>query len=412
MTDAPQETSTSGRVQDSKGERGALSRRKLLAASVSAVLAGCINAPQSEPSVPETEAGEVATGVSGDVDLPVEEGELVRGVGRDVIPAITDPTFDEDWAEITLEIPEEFSPAPERTRTIEPRLRENDTVIGVARAGEARAYPLRILNWHEVVNDTFGEPIIVTYCPLCRSAIVAERTIDGELAQFGVSGLLFKNDLVMYDSVTDSLWSQILATAINGPMTGERLEFLPFTLTTLEEWRDTHPETSVLRPPPESTTITDRETVRDYTTNPYVGYQDGDAIGLDETVEDFDDGRLHPKTQVLGIEFEGVARAYSVDDIQQTGLLEDEVNGLPVVVTTAGDEEAIAWVRCVDDTVLEFDVLNDDLLSGGGSRWDRTTGVAVDGPHEGTQLDQANAVSGLFWFAWLDFHPETELYER
>lgn len=402
--------------QNAAGERGSLPtsvpRRTLLAVLGGALssVAGCLGAPRAETPNPDVGVGSIQGEPPGEVELPVPREELVRGVGRDVIPAITDPVFGTDWEGVTIEVRREFQTAEGFTRTAEPRLRDDDTVIGVARNDEARAYPLRILNWHEVVNDTFGEPLLVTYCPLCRSAIVAERRVQGEETIFGVSGLLFKNDLVMYDTATDSLWSQILAKAIAGPLTGDTLSFRPFTVTTLGEWRDQYPDTGVLRPPPQSGTIIEGDGTRDYTTDPYLGYQQGDAVGLEESADEFEDDRLHPKAEVLGIVHGGVARAYALDDILSRGLITDEVGGLPVAVTTTSDGEAVAWNREIDGTTLDLEILSDQFLTGGGSRWDRTTGVAVDGPYDGRRLDQANAVSALFWFAWLDFEPQTELY--
>jgi len=401
-----------------------VNRRKFLSAGLTGALAGCLglSVPRGETAITPEEigaqtgqAGAIAEGAAlspDDIDLPVPEDEMVRGAGKDAIPAITDPVFEKDWSDVVVEIPENFYGAEERTRGINPRLRSDDVVIGVAREGQARAYPLRILNWHEIVNDTFGGPLLVTYCPLCRSAIVAERTVDGEETVFGVSGLLFKNDLVMYDESTESLWSQILATAINGPMTGESLDFVPFSVTTLGEWRERYPETLVLRPPPESDTVVSGDGTRDYTTNPYLGYFDGDYVGLDGSVEEFDDDRLHPKSDVLGITHDGSARAYALEDIEREEVIEDEVGGLPVVVTATPSGEAVAWVREVDGRTLTFRAVSEDLLRGGGTSWDRATGVSLDGPYEGERLEQANAVSALFWFAWLDFQPDTELYSQ
>jgi len=347
--------------------------------------------------------GSVVEGAS-DVELPVSASQLDRGASKDAIPAIVDPIFSEDWSGFEAEVRNQFGGG----ETIEPRLAEDDLVVGISREGEARAYPLKILNWHEVVNDELGGPLLITYCPLCRSAIVAERRAGGEETRFGVSGLLFRNALVMYDEATESRWSQILSQAIQGELTGDRLEILPSTLTTWGEWQESHPETVVLRPPPDSSTISSGAGTRDYRVNPYAGYGESEQIGIGGQ---FDDERLGPKVEVLGVAVDGTARAYTADAIGEAGLIEDTVGGLPIVVTTTPDGTPIAWSRRVDGETLSLSIADERHLAGGDSRWRRGTGIAVDGPYEGQRLTQANSVSALFWFAWLDFYPETELYE-
>jgi len=399
--------------RDSRGSSGRLTRRQSLAVGVSSVfagLAGCLGAPSTESANRDRPPGvpRVATRPTTDLELPVDDSALTRGAPVDAIPAIVDPAFGANWAGVSAEVPAGAAAFREpKLKTIQPRLSDDERVVGVARAGEARAYPLRVLNWHEVVNDRLGGPLLVTYCPLCRTALAARRRVDGEVTRFGVSGLLFRNDLVMYDGATGSHWSQLLATAIQGPMTGEALDLVPSTLTTLGEWRETHPDTVVLRPPPESGTVGTGLKTRDYTRDPYAGYERSDDAGLDD---EFDDDRLHPKTVVLGVERSGVARAYPAETIREEALVEDVVGGLPIVVTTTGEGTPIAWHREVDGRERSFEVGDDRHLRAGGSRWRRSTGIAVDGPYEGTRLAQANAVSPLFWFAWLDFYPDTELY--
>jgi len=184
------------------------------------------------------------TGQVGGVDLPVPSEELCAPLSKDIIPAIVDPVFADDWSELD---------AP--TGVDRPLLPDDAPVIGVSRAGEARAYPLRILDWHEVVNDTFGAPLLMTYCVRCGSAIVAERFADGSETVFGVSGRLWRDDLVLYDERTESLWSQLLAAAIRGPLTGDRLTLVASSLTTWGAWRRRHPDTQVLLPPPHSNTV-------------------------------------------------------------------------------------------------------------------------------------------------------------
>ncbi|MEF8808337.1 DUF3179 domain-containing protein [Natronomonas sp.] len=393
-----------------------------VAAAVAAGMAGCADGLDAGSDGDRTTApavdGDVAVGPGGDIELPVPEDELQRGAAKDAIPAITDPAFGEDWSGITVTARTQFG-----EEEIEPRLNDDDTVIGVTRDGEARAYPLRILNWHEVVNDIFEPrskarrtasdggldgPLLVTYCPLCGSAMTAVRRVRGEETAFGVSGLLFMDDLVMYDETTESLWSQILATAINGEATGERLELVPSTLTTLAEWREAHPDTKVLLPPPESGTVGAGDGTRNYQRNPYAGYEDTDAVGI--SGRSAEDDRLHPKAEVIGVATEDAAKAYPTDRIVEAGIINDTVGDLPVVVTTTPDDSPVAYVREVGGETVSFSADGDRFIAAADSRWLRATGAAVDGPHEGERLTQANDISPLFWFSWVDFHPDTDLY--
>ena len=276
------------------------SRRSLLAccAAGAGLLAGCgyradagaNGADQGTPATPATGTPE-RRAVNG-VEVPVPKSDLQRGAAKDAIAAIVDPVFGEDWSGISMEVTTNVG-----TYTSKPRLSADDPVIGVQRAGEARAYPLRLLNWHEVVNDDLDGPLLVSYCPLCGSALTAVREAGGEETIFGVSGLLYRNDLVMYDRATESLWAQIAATAIRGELTGETLELVPSTLTTWGEWQETAPDTVVLRPPPDSGTIGDAGPAN-YDQYPYGGYRTNSRIGIGGST---DDDRLHPKTTVVGV---------------------------------------------------------------------------------------------------------------
>jgi hypothetical protein len=289
--------------------------------------------------------------------------------------------------------------------------------VGVERNGEPRAYPLRLLAWHEAVNETFDGPLLVTYCPLCRSAVVASRTVRGTATAFGVSGFLFRGNLVLYDSLTDSLWSQIAATAIQGPETGTRLAVEPSTLTTWVAWRETHERTSVLLPPPLSGTVGESDGARDYTVDPYATYESSGATrpfrSARSDEENSNDYREltghHPKTLVLGVEYEGTARAYPLDAVRRTDVVNDIVAGFPVVVTVV-EEGLVGYDRRVDGAVLEFSAGGSRYLRADGTRWRRRDGVAVDGPHVGSRLAPATGASPMFWFAWHSLNPRTTVY--
>jgi hypothetical protein len=334
-------------------------------------------------------ASEGDLGAIMNADLPVSDQDLTVGAAKDGIPAITNPAFGPDWSET------EWS------------LDDRDRVIGVTTDDEARAYPLAILNWHEIANDTFGGPLLVTFCPLCGSGVVAERTVRGEETVFGVSGYLWHSDLVMYDRKTDSLWSQILARSIQGEMTGTTLTLRPSTLTTWGEWRAAHPETEVLLPPPASSTVKGRQATRSYDRDPYASYAESRTVGI--TGREAASG-LHPKADVIGVTRGETAKAYPLNTIwEEGGLVNDSVEDRPVVVAASDGGTLVAYDRTVAGEVLTFELDGGDLV-GGGSRWGLVTGRALDGPHEGTTLDQANDRSPMFWFAWADFHPDTDIY--
>ena len=384
------------------GRPETMRRRRLLGLAAGAAgLSGCLGGlpPTSRsPTAAARDRGSVA-GVS----LPVPESQLHGSVSRDAIPAIVDPEFGTDWAGLELTIENPFS----GNRVVRPRLADDDPVIGVARAGEARAYPLKLLNWHEVVNDRLGGPLLVTYCPLCRSGLVAVRRLDGSPARFGVSGELWRSNLVLYDGRTDSRWAQVAATAIRGPMTGTTLELVPSTIATWRGWREAHPETVVLLPPPASNTVNGRSSIRDYGRDPYARYGTDRTTGPGST---FDDDRLHPKALVIGVAHDGAAKAYPLAEVRRAGVVNDRVGGRPVVVALAPGDGLVAFDRRLDGSVLTFDRTADGRLRAGGSRFALPCGEAVDGPLAGASLEPAAPIPPLFWFSWLDFHPDSALY--
>jgi hypothetical protein len=389
-----------------------MDRRRYLAV-VGAVMdgvTGCVGAGETSEDASAVEGERLTANPTptvgpinaGDVSLPVPTTDMVAAVHRDHIPAITDPAFGDDWDGLSL---------PDGSDGETTRLPDDAPVVGVERGGEARAYPLRILDWHEVVNDTFGGPLLVTYCVQCGSAVVAERLVREAATTFGVSGYLWRADLVLYDRATDSLWSQLLATAINGPATGDRLRIVPASLTTWGAWRTDHPGTRVLLPPPASETVRGRETRYDYFTPKY-GYDDDVLVG-----HDGEGDRLHPQELVVGVEHDGVARAYPARTVAKSGqagggVVNDVVGGRPVVVATAPGETLVAYDRRVGGERRSFVADGGTHLRAGGSRWRRTTGVAGDGPWKGTALRSANDLPPMFWLGWSKFHPETTVYGR
>jgi len=241
-------------------------------------------------------------------------------------------------------------------------LRDEDQVLALKRNGIAKAYPLRILNWHEIVNDRFGdEGVIITYCPLCGSGTASEAKVAGKFLQFGVSGLLYNSDVLMYDRQTQSLWSQILSQAVTGPMKGTLLPAVAVTHTTWADWRNRHPDTLVLD--------TNTGFNRNYQANPYDGYERESSIMFPVR---FRSEGYHPKEQVLGLVLDGEAKAY------------------PFVELAKGSGEV------------------NDVLAGKNIR------VRYSHNYKSAEVFDAegNALPGitLFWFAWYAFHPQTDIY--
>lgn len=239
-------------------------------------------------------------------------------------------------------------------------LTDLDPGIGIVLKGEARFYPYRILVWHEIVNDTIrDEPVLVTYCPLCATGIVFERRVDGTAVEFGVSGKLWKSNLLMYDRRGDerreSLWSQVLGEAVVGPKTGTRLRLLPSEITRWGFWKKAHPQTHALS----------KETgaFRNYTQDPYGDYYASERVGFGAT---FRDTRLHPKALIFGVEVDGRHLAFAEEAVKRERRIEAAVGGRTVVAEWKAD----------------------------------TRSVAVSIP-----------AIPAFWFSWLAVHPETELFK-
>lgn len=351
-------------------------------------LAGCVGtAPRSESSGPAAPSAGDPSSLAR-AELPIPRSGMQQTLPQDSIAAITDPTFGDDWAAVSM---------PDGT-TID--LDPAEPVIGVERDGRARAYPLRVLRRHEVVNDVFVGPLLVSYCPLCGSSIVAERIVDGEATVFGVSRLLWRGDLMMYDRSTRSLWSQLLARAINGPLIGRRLGLVPSSLTSLGEWRRQHADTEVLLPPPMSGLIDDTAAdVEQYR----AGY-DGDR----DSIIGFDGGGsrgLSRATLVIGVRHGGVAHGYPFPAVREAGVVNAVVAGLPVVVTTTPEGSLAAYRRSIDGRTLEFTQAGERHLRADGSRWERATGRAVGDPHEGRRLAAANAEPPMFWTGGVQLSP-------
>jgi hypothetical protein len=262
-------------------------------------------------------------------------------------------------------IPALIAPKFESAASANSWLNDLDVVFGISFSGIQRAYPQRILNWHEIVNDTIGRtPVVITFCPLCGSALAFHRTLDGRAVTFGVSGLLYNSDLIMYDRRDGSLWQQFTGRAIIGPAAqrNEGLQEIDVTTTTWGAWKRSYPRTQVLS----QNTGYDRN----YDQYPYGSYEQDNELyfGIQHT-----DQRLPLKTVVYGIEIGGKAKAYTADLLEKRRALADVVGGHRIALR----EERSGTIHLVD-------------------------------------LKTGRTILPLrtFWFAWAAFHPDTELAGR
>lgn len=285
--------------------------------------------------------------------------EFERGAPRDGIPALDEPSF-------------------VSVREADGWLEQREPVIELVLEGKARAYPLQILVWHEIVNDTVaGVPVAVTFCPLCNTALVFDRRLGGRVLDFGVSGNLRNSDLVMVDRQTESWWQQFGGEALTGELAGEELEQLPATIVAWEEFARTYPNGSVLS----------RETghARQYGQNPYSGYDDVDSPPFFTTANS-DDDRLQPKERVVYIERSGEAIAIPFSALAQTKQLE---------VTVAGELLEVVWLAHVR-SALDSAAIASGREVGSARVRSLATGQAVlfDMP---------------FWFAVAAFRPDVRI---
>lgn len=277
------------------------------------------------------------------LDIPLPE-IFQAGPGKDGIPSLEIPRF-------TNVEKVDF-------------LRDDDLVIGVNYNGVAKAYPLHIMNYHEVINDQFGDKqLVVTYSPLTASAAAFSADVDGKVHTFGVSGLLYNNNLLLYDWETESLWSQMKGQAVTGKDSGKPLDAVAATTSTWAAWKSNHPETKVLSPR--------TGYKRDYSVDPY------EMFGRESRRLMFPvarrDKKLPLKEQVLGLNYEGVSRAYPIALLRNTANkpLEDNLNGLRVSIRY--DLEAQS-VKVTDERGVEI------------------------------------PATTCYWYAWSSIFPETDIH--
>ena len=333
-----------------------------------------------------------------------------------------------DFAKRTVELseiesggpPKDGIPAIDRPRFIGTEaarawLRPKEPVLVLRMERDARAYPLQILMYHEIVNDTVaGVPVAVTFCPLCNASIVFERRMDRRVLDFGTTGRLRLSDLVMYDRQTESWWQQFTGKGIVGHYAGAALKRIPSEIVAFEDFAAAHPAGQVLS----------RETgyARPYGRNPYAGYDRIDQSPFLFTGKR--DDRLPPMERVLSVSAAGKHRLYPLTFLERHPLLNHELGGLPYAVFAKDamasplDSERIergrsipaatAFDRRLDGRVLEFELRGGRYVDREtGSEWN-LLGEAVAGPLKGKRLPPIE--SGVhFAFAWLAFNPDSEI---
>jgi hypothetical protein len=288
-----------------------------------------------------------------DAGLFFQEEDLVSGgPPRDGIPSIDDPRF-------------------ESTAAADQYLKDEGLGLDVEVDGDHRFYPYQILVWHEIVNDEFnGRPLVITFCPLCFTGLVYERTVGDRLLTFGTSGLLWNNNLVMYDRETDSLWSQVLGEAMSGELKGTKLTRYQAMTMSWADWKAAYPRGQVLT----------RETGadRDYTRDPYGNYYQTPAVWFPLSSTD---SRLSSKAFIYGVTIptdgEPLRAAYPLEAVRELGEIRDTVGGLPIVVEY--DEEL--------GTARAYRLL-------------------IDG-----EKGEPVFIEEAFWFIWAAAFPEVQLYQ-
>jgi len=326
---------------------------------------------------------------------------LSGGPPKDGIPAIDNPVFESiesarDWVD---------GQAP---------------VIALALNGEAKAYPMAVMTWHEITNDTIGgEPVVVTFCPLCNTALAFKATIDGVVHDFGTTGNLNFSNLIMYDRQTETWWQQASGKGIVGEQMGTQLEFLPAQIVSLDQFETDHPEGTVLS----------RETGfrRSYGRNPYPGYDRADESPF--LFFGTSDGRIAPKERVATVGTGTEAIAFAYPELSDVGVATETVDGEPIVVfwapgtrsalgdSSINDSEDVGTTGVYSPIVegRELSFVRDGDRSAPitdvetGSTWS-ISGVATDGELAGTQLERIVSADHL-WFSWAAFNPDTRIWD-
>jgi hypothetical protein len=368
-------------------QRDVKARSAAVAAALAVALTGCSGVRETLRARP------------GPASSVFDATELVDVLAPDTVPAIDRPAF---------EAPDEAA------RHLQPEV----PVAVLEVAGEVRAYPLAILVWHEIVNDTVGGvPVAVTYAPLSGGVQAFRRTVAGRVLSFGGSGKLYRSNLVMYDRATRSLWPQLRGEAVLGPLRGASLERLPIQIGSFGDFRGSYPNGRVLSAATGAARV--------YGATPYAGY-DSRRAPSDSFFAVAPDRRLGAMERVVGVRTAAGSRAYRYATLRSAGAILDRIGGQEVVVLwregtrSAVDTPLIADGRDIGSAGVFVPVVDGrrlDLSPAPGGFVDRQTGsvwsvlgVATGGPMAGKRLDLVEHMDA-FWFAWAAFAPATEVFE-
>ncbi|MFQ6011081.1 MAG: DUF3179 domain-containing (seleno)protein [Nitrososphaerales archaeon] len=335
----------------------------------------------SSTSGPSGSASLGSVSITDGIRHTVPLDDIISVLPKDRIPAIDNPKF------VSAREGNAF-------------IRDSELVLGLTINGESRAYPHKILNFHEIVNDRFGDrSVAVTFCPLCFTGIAFNPIINGEAVEFGVSGKLYNSDLVMYDRKTETYWSQITGQGIRGELAGQVLTQIPVDTIEWGEWKKVHPDTVILS--------TDTGFFRNYDRTPYTGYE-RDA-GTYFPVANQDDNRLFSKAIVYGVVFGDKAKAYAKDSVVKSEVINDVFEGRFLFIAMDPETKVIRILdRVVEGELLTFEILDGKLIDHETSTEWSFSGEALSGVHAGKTLDRLDN-GPHFWFAWAAFNTNSEL---
>ncbi|MFQ6034098.1 MAG: DUF3179 domain-containing protein, partial [Candidatus Bipolaricaulia bacterium] len=295
-------------------------------------------------------------------------------------------------------------------------LGDGDLVLSVQLDQTVKAYPLRILAWHQAVNDYLGDlPVIVTYCPFTGAGLAYERPLaDGRPLEFGVSGRLYNANILLYDRETGSLWQQFTGEVIAGPLLGVagRMERIYGDIVSWGSWKRWHPGGEVLARPTEIRFGRRKVqvSVERYEEAPYAEYQLREWVGYGVDVKELNLRGLFSKRRIVGVIVDETARAYSRSDLKSLKLVNDRLGGEPILALMTPAGEARFFSRKVPGQVLEFALDDGKLIDKEtGTVWG-FDGKALSGPLalEGAPLKEY-LPTPAYWFAWVLFHPQSDL---
>ncbi len=360
------------------------SRTLLSLAITTIILSGC-----GQDDEPPTRTMDIlvnpvtTTGIDPSSWLIPQNQVLDGGPGKDGIPALLEPE------RVSVDAVDFMEP--------------EDLIIGYRVGDQVVGYPHKILDWHEIINDEInGESFAVTYCPLTGTAIGYSREIDGNTTTFGVSGLLYNTNLIAYDRLTDSNWSQIRRESVNGTLIGREIETLPLVETSWSTWQRLYPNSTVVG--------TNTGVPRNYGRYPYGSYLTSPGLIFPVSVTD---NRLFAKERVLGVIVGDDVKAFEISRFESPSLLEESLNGQDYIVYIDGIANAAV---AFEPSTLDGEALMFSTYSGGNAGIMRDQlgnvydlfGTVVEGPNPEHSLQRVEYFIG-FWFSFPPFFESVAL---